>query len=43
MAATGREDYQKFSVQVTVIGKKERKQERKMNKEGKKERKKKNE
>jgi hypothetical protein len=27
MAATGREDYEKFSVQVTIIGKKERKTE----------------
>jgi len=43
MAGTGQEDYEKFSVQVTVIGKEERKTERKegrkkeMNKEGKKE------
>jgi hypothetical protein len=28
MAATGWEDYEKFSVQVTMIGKKERKEER---------------
>jgi hypothetical protein len=27
MATTGREDYEKFSIQVTVIGKKERKKE----------------